>query len=103
MVGRCRYAFLTAQFRDGDLASESFQDDPDLLVCRESLAGGLPDLLDDIGWFLTHNHSSFLGGQCPIVEPESSASSLPRHAGEGLLHLYVFISTTVPLLADGEQ
>ena len=38
-----------------------------------------------------------------IWKPESSASSLTRHAGEGLLHLYIFIDQTVPLLADGNQ
>ena len=87
VVGCCGWdelasRLVTAQLRDGDLASESFQDDSDLLVCGESLAGGLSDLLNDTSWFGTHNHSSFLGYDAPLWSRNRRRQAFPGIPGK---------------------
>ena len=48
VVDRCRYALSPTDLRYGRLASQTFKNDTDLLICGELTTGDLSDLCDNV-------------------------------------------------------
>lgn len=83
VVDGCGYTLSPTDLRYRRLASETFKNDTDLLICGELTPGGLFDLCNNVFRFC-HCFRLLSRVRTPIMEPKSPTSSVFLHVGKHL-------------------